>query len=688
MKSNGDCKLSYKSESNKPVTLNKQHTNSTTTTTNVPRKEPTNIKKDISIPEKQNSAKSATKIVENSSDSDSDSSSDSSSEESNDDEFKDELGQYLGKKRPLESNDELSQDISFKKNSMDSKQSSTPIPSKVSVPQNQHNGISTPTTAPSTPALVETPIPKPVKSQTPVLNKSQRPSSADAASSSVVPEKLSEKVKKLKKVDDFCALNELIVSKEKETNAEINMFNKIHEKTQQRLLSTTPNHTKKPINDLFKESSPNMPYDQMLNQQIVNNAALLKNNGVLPNLQNEKYQKQPSHPVSTNSNSTSVSGDQIQYTADGRPKLMVSIELDLIRILNAQFGLSLINDQYMDHQDLPMPNNLDQRGLKNKKPTDHHHQAEKPDEDSKPYKQSKPQQKNTVSSVSNSPNKHAIPNNNKQPTKENSDNKTAYNSPLPSSSDTDDHHHYHKEKKHHDAPSNKPNKADTRKSMNESKSSKTSESPANTSQSLKRSIPPSSNEDLEINQRGATKKQKFIENKDTKSANNINSKSPSVNDATLKMRNKTTSFSGQNPSRNSDAIPANHSLKHSSKSSSNLNTGDDKKKSAHKYGQYNLDFLNSTIEEQELHRRGKQKKHEADHEKDKVKKTIAYMEAVCYFCLCAISQYRLKKAAVTISSSKSAFDLLNDTYLLLKFNEKIVKQIDNEIFTKKFKVLS
>ena len=83
-----------------------------------------------------------------------------------------------------------------------------------------------------------------------------------------------------------------------------------------------------------------------------------------------------------------------------------------------------------------------------------------------------------------------------------------------------------------------------------------------------------------------------------------------------------------------------------------------------------------------MHTRGKDKKREADQEKDKIKKTIAYMEAVCYFCLCAISQYRLRKAAnnnntntnssstaANSSSTKTSFDLLNDTYLLLKFVE-------------------
>ena len=112
------------------------------------------------------------------------------------------------------------------------------------------------------------------------------------------------------------------------------------------------------------------------------------------------------------------------------------------------------------------------------------------------------------------------------------------------------------------------------------------------------------------------------------------------------------------------------------------------KKSTPKHGQYNLDFLNSynhimswifrlnliqiyvlfverTVEEAELHQRGKMKKHEADQEKDKIKKTIAYMEAVCYFCLCAISQHRLKKTAPN-PTNKSAIELLNDTYQLLK----------------------
>ena len=102
-----------------------------------------------------------------------------------------------------------------------------------------------------------------------------------------------------------------------------------------------------------------------------------------------------------------------------------------------------------------------------------------------------------------------------------------------------------------------------------------------------------------------------------------------------------------------------------------------------------LDFLTNNIDEQELHQRGKQKKHEADNEKDKVKRTACYMEAVCYFCLCAISQYRLKKLAPNPVTNKSSMDLLNETFQFLKYvNDKIAKAVDNDMFAKKFRVLS
>jgi len=160
------------------------------------------------------------------------------------------------------------------------------------------------------------------------------------------------------------------------------------------------------------------------------------------------------------------------------------------------------------------------------------------------------------------------------------------------------------------------------------------------------------------------------------------------------MENNQTSSSNQN----------NLHMSTKSKSFSSITPTNENRKSKSTYGQFNLDFLHTQIEERVLHIRGKQKKHEADQEKDKIKKTIAYMEAVCYFCLCAISQYRLKKAnnnsnnmnsanssamAANQSSNKSSIDLLNDTYQLLKYlNDKLVKPIENEKFTMKYRVLS
>ena len=53
------------------------------------------------------------------------------------------------------------------------------------------------------------------------------------------------------------------------------------------------------------------------------------------------------------------------------------------------------------------------------------------------------------------------------------------------------------------------------------------------------------------------------------------------------------------------------------------------------------------MEDKEFHLRAKQKKHEADLEKDKVKKSILYMEAVCNFFLCAVYQYRHNKKSLS-----------------------------------------
>ena len=57
-------------------------------------------------------------------------------------------------------------------------------------------------------------------------------------------------------------------------------------------------------------------------------------------------------------------------------------------------------------------------------------------------------------------------------------------------------------------------------------------------------------------------------------------------------------------------------------------------------------------------------------------KTAAYMEAVCYFCMCAIHQYRVKKAAGTLTSkSILTVDLLKETYELLKYGGKFSNDI-------------
>ena len=60
------------------------------------------------------------------------------------------------------------------------------------------------------------------------------------------------------------------------------------------------------------------------------------------------------------------------------------------------------------------------------------------------------------------------------------------------------------------------------------------------------------------------------------------------------------------------------------------------------------------MEDKEFLLRAKQKKHEADLEKDKIKKSILYMEAVCNFFLCAVYQYRHNKKSISGSSSSSS----------------------------------
>lgn len=98
----------------------------------------------------------------------------------------------------------------------------------------------------------------------------------------------------------------------------------------------------------------------------------------------------------------------------------------------------------------------------------------------------------------------------------------------------------------------------------------------------------------------------------------------------------------------------------------------------------NYDFLYNELSEETFHNRGIDKKHEADSERESpIKKVRLYMEAVCYFCLCAINQHRFKK-----TKTVKSIELLNQTWKLLKHINEIALKTKNVDFTKKFKVLS
>lgn len=453
------------------------------------------------------------------------------------------------------------------------------------------------------------------------------------------------------------------------------MLNKIAEKTRGLSSSITP------TSNLKREKlSPSSQYLQQ-QQLVVNNANIVKSQ------RSEPYQKQPKLETTTNGNS--ISSDQIQYTADGRPKLIVSIELDLIKILNNQFGLPPItnpSDQYMDH-DLKT-SELDQMAA-NKNKFNNNVSSNSPPKTTIPSNNShKRKEEKTHSPACPSSDTDDLSVSSSHTIKKRSDQSTSHKSSSSSSHKSSDHSSNHSSRKSLASDSSKvSSSSSTNKGSNH-------DTGANTSQSLKRSIQSSAgSEDLESSQRSATKKQKFIESSSKEaqlksSAMNNKPVSPAVNNSdnnVRQMKNKAASFStGNTPKVGADGVKSKSNL-----GASNPTEADTKPKKLGdgKYGQYSMDF--STLEEQELHRRGKQKKHEADQEKDKFKKSIAYMEAVCYFCLCAISQYRLKKAAVNPTSNKSSFDLLNDTYQLLKYlHEKVLKSVDNDIFIKKFKVLS
>lgn len=111
------------------------------------------------------------------------------------------------------------------------------------------------------------------------------------------------------------------------------------------------------------------------------------------------------------------------------------------------------------------------------------------------------------------------------------------------------------------------------------------------------------------------------------------------------------------------------------------------------------------LSEETFHLRGTSKKHEGDLENQATERIKLYMDAVCNFCLCAITQFRMKK-----SKPSKSIELLNQTWKLLKFvtnrtinyvfdnlslffhlrhvNDKDLVNVKNSDFVKKFRVLS
>jgi len=460
-------------------------------------------------------------------------SSSSEDEESNDDEFKDELGQYLKKKRPLDSGDDLLSSAKPLDNDHNSKKlakSSTPSTGK----QNRagSNSIVTPTitTAPTTPALVETaptPNPKPLKAQHATSRLQGLANGVTKATN--------------KSIDEYDALNELIMRKGGDKlDEEFELFNKVNEKTNRLMANSTPNNLRDTTG--------------AYNQLLVNHAQFHKN-GL-----NENQFKQQQQTTNSSASNPAITGDQIQYTPDGRPKLIVSIELDLIKILNTQFGMQPLNGQYMDtglqQQEL---NDLDRIGRK--------------------QLQAKP--------LSDSDELLAKEKNGRKGRELQSKSNKAAGESRKSMVDSS-------------GPRQGGPEQQLQKSSTDMKDqSRSRESLGNTSLSMKRS-----GEDLETNQRTATKKPKTVE------SGKVSADSPSSSldsaAATLKMRNKTASFSNVAAAKSvqlaGDGGRATGGLvgggSSKSKSQSNIlavgGGGEEAKKrmvnSVDKYGQFTLDF--------------------------------------------------------------------------------------------------
>ncbi len=413
----------------------------------------------------------------------------------------------------------------------------------------------------------------------------------------------------------------------------------------------------------LKKSLESKEHDLLLNHQpsIINcNDTIHESNSIKEKMSSvcNNINKSNNNTVNTNNmnnmnnlpTSTTI-GDQIQYSADGRPRLIVSIELDLLKIINFnQFNNALPNyATTADSTQLSnnhMDNNLSEMNYESQMtPT------------------------TLTPSFSNKSKKQSSKAN-----QEDYDNSEKSSSTSSSSK---------KENKKYLSDLNENSKSQYKSSSNSNSSSKLNEAVESdkkkviAEKSRKRSS--TLNEDIELNNLNSTSKKQKLSVQTSSSSSKVSSSSSHSSSSS-----SSSSHGNGEPSKKPSASSAVSNVNGSSsnnKSSSSVqsssnNLGNTKSASmnkslsatpspSQKFAPY-LDFLNSQIEEQELHLRGKQKKHEADHEKDKIKRTISYMEAVCYFCLCAISQYRLKKTVNNPSSNTSYLDLLNETYNLLK----------------------
>ena len=297
-------------------------------------------------------------------------------------------------------------------------------------------------------------------------------------------------------------------------------------------------------------------FDSMLQNELISNKQFENELKLLVDSP-KKLKKQPPQQQQQSAALTPIA-DQIQYTAEGRPKLIVSIELDLFKILNTQFGV--LPDPYMDEQMDQRKQNMSKKQISMSNPPAAAAAASSPTNTCLP-------QKTTIPAISKPKSGNPV------------ERAKSLSKPKPS----------------------EPAVSNSSPKPVESKA-KAAEV---TGQSLKRATP--ALDECEASQRVATKKQKFLDNgNDSKPlAQAATPKLSEVTEqaATLKLKNKTTSFSSHlsstkagdslNYSHNATSSNAALHLAAKSKSSSNMLASSIDKKSTPKHGQYNLDFLNS-----------------------------------------------------------------------------------------------